>query len=348
MSERDIITEILEQPDIVVEILEQPDIVIEMEGQGPQGLQGPMGLQGPKGDTGEIGPQGEPGVDTVYVGTEEPSDSRYNVWIDPDGGSNVDTQMSDVSVNPVENKVIKAYVDSKTASIGSLATKQEVTNGLNTKQDKGNYALKSEIPSLDGLVNEQQLQQGLNTKQNKGNYALAGDIPTLVSQLQNNVGYQTQAEVLALIAQIPQFSISIVNSLPQTGNRMTIYLVAKEGTAGDIYNEYVWIESSSTYEYIGTTAVDLTDYIKNTDYATSSKAGIMRPANGLFVSGNTGAVLIAKASTAQIDARTDNYYPIVSSNLAYAVNSILPTMTQSEYDALATKDENSFYMIVEE
>lgn len=34
--------------------------------------------------------------------------------------------------------------------------------------------------------------------------------------------------------------------------------------------------------------------------------------------------------------------------IAYAVNSVLPTMTQAEYDALGTKDENLFYMIVEE
>jgi hypothetical protein len=317
MSERDITTEILEQPDIVVEILEQPDIVIEMEGQGPQGLQGPPGPQGPKGDDGEAGPPGESGLDTVYVGTEEPIDDRYNVWIDPDGSSNVDTQMSDVSVNPVENRVIKAYVDSKAVDTSSLATKQELASGLATKQAKGDYAL-------------------------------AEDIPTLISQLQNDSGYQTQTQVLALIAQIPQFSISIVSSLPQVGDKMTIYLVPKDGSGDDVYNEYIWIESSSTYEFIGTTAVDLTDYIKNTDYATGSKAGIVRPANGLFMSGSTGAVLIAKASTVQIDAKTDNYYPIVPSNLNYAVNSVLPTMTQAEYDALATKDENLFYMIVEE
>ena len=39
---------------------------------------------------------------------------------------------------------------------------------------------------------------------------------------------------------------------------------------------------------------------------------------------------------------------IVPANLDYAVNSVLPTMTQAEYDALETKDENLFYMIVEE
>lgn len=63
-------------------------------------------------------------------------------------------------------------------------------------------------------------------------------------------------------------------------------------------------------------------YTKETDYATSSKAGVVRPANGLFMSGNTGALVIAKASNEQIDAKTDSYYPIVSSNLDYAVKSV--------------------------
>lgn len=101
-------------------------------------------------------------------------------------------------------------------------------------------------------------------------------------------------------------------------------------------------------------AIGSSDFIKNNDYATSEKAGIMRPANGLFVSGNTGAVLIAKASTAQIDSRTDNYYPIVPSNLVYAVESVVGghvTLTQAEYDKLVeegTVDENTYYYIKEE
>lgn len=67
---------------------------------------------------------------------------------------------------------------------------------------------------------------------------------------------------------------------------------------------------------------DLTNYVKNTDYATSSKAGLVRPGNGLFMSGTTGAMLVAKASAEQIDKKTDNYYPIVPSNLEYAVKSV--------------------------
>lgn len=203
-------------------------------------------------------------------------------------------------------------------------------------QPSGNYALISDIPTKTSELT------------NNSNLAYTSDIPTLLSQLQNDLGFQTLADVMGIIASIPQFKLSIVNELPTTGEKMTLYLVPKEAEEKDIYNEYIWIEQTSSFELIGTTAVDLTDYVKKTDYATSSKAGIMRPANGLFVSGTTGAIVIACASNAQIDAKIDKYYPIVPNNLNYAVNSVLPTMTQAEYDALATKDENIFYMIVEE
>ena len=207
-----------------------------------------------------------------------------------------------------------------------------------------NIKISAIVPDTSNLATKQEL----DTKQPIGNYAYVKDIPTLISQLQNDLGFQTLTDVMGIIASIPQFKLSIVNDLPETGEKMTLYLVPKEESANDVYNEYIWIEQTSSFELIGTTAVDLTDYVKNTDYATSSKTGLMRPANGLSVSGNTGAIVIACANTTQIDAKTDKYYPIVPSNLDYAVNSVLPTMTQAEYDALETKDENLFYMIVEE
>lgn len=201
-----------------------------------------------------------------------------------------------------------------------------------------------EIPDIRNLATKDEV----NEKQDKGDYALVSDIPTLVSELQNDSNFATQTQVMQAIASIPQFKLSIVSELPSVGEKMTLYLVAKEGSENDVYNEYIWIEQTSSFEFLGTTAVDLTDYVKNTDYATRTNFGLVRPANGLAISGTSGSLIIEKASRAQIDKKEDNYHPIVSSNLNYAVNSVLPTMTQAEYDALETKDENLFYMIVEE
>ena len=70
-------------------------------------------------------------------------------------------------------------------------------------------------------------------------------------------------------------------------------------------------------------AVGSSSYVKDTDYATTSKAGIVRPAGSLFIDKtNKDALLIAKATTTLIDAKTDSYHPIVPANLDYAVKSV--------------------------
>ena len=90
------------------------------------------------------------------------------------------------------------------------------------------------------------------------------------------LGYATQSDINTAITNLPQFKISIVEALPETGEKLTLYLVPKDGEAPDVYNEYLWIEDTSSFEFLGSTAVDLTDYVKNTDYITGSTAGVVR------------------------------------------------------------------------
>lgn len=103
-----------------------------------------------------------------------------------------------------------------------------------------------------------------------------------------------------------------------------------------------------------TQKVDLTDYIKNTDYVTNNKAGIVRTLSGygvIVINPSTGLIGIQPAAENDIDEKTNNYKPIVPSKLEYAVKSVVgghTTLTQAEYDALETKDENTYYYIVEE
>lgn len=59
--------------------------------------------------------------------------------------------------------------------ISTLATKQEVTEGLAGKQDKGDYALKSELPDISGLATKAELASKADAS------ALASKQDTLVS-----------------------------------------------------------------------------------------------------------------------------------------------------------------------
>lgn len=59
--------------------------------------------------------------------------------------------------------------------------------------------------------------------------------------------------------------LNVAENLPDTGESGIIYLVKNGGTSdnNNIYDEYVWIGES--WEMIGTTATDLTGYVKEED-----------------------------------------------------------------------------------
>ena len=93
-----------------------------------------------------------------------------------------------------------------------------------------------------------------------------------------------------------------------------------------------WWDGEKEQE-LETQKVDLAEYVKNTDYATTAgdKAGVVRFLNlstgtyGIQAASQNypGAVLIAKANYSDIDKRTSKYKPIVPYNLDYAVHSVL-------------------------
>lgn len=83
--------------------------------------------------------------------------------------------------------------------------------------------------------------------------------------------------------------MQIVDQLPPTGSDDTIYLVPiTPDVTGNNYAEYVYINGQ--WELLGKIGVqvDLTDYVKNTDYAISSKGGVIKTGNGLQVWSNSG------------------------------------------------------------
>lgn len=83
------------------------------------------------------------------------------------------------------------------------------------------------------------------------------------------------------------FDVIVVQELPESGEKGIIYLVPKDSAAPDVYDEYVWVTTTSTFELIGSTRVDLTGYVKNTDYANSSTGGVFKTYAGLYATAMT-------------------------------------------------------------
>ena len=96
-------------------------------------------------------------------------------------------------------------------------------------------------------------------------YQTAAQVNTAIT----GKGYQTAAQVQAAIREslsgITGIDIQVVESLPATGTKGVIYLVAHAHGTKDNYDEYVWVTSKSAYEKIGNTDVDLSGYVLKTD-----------------------------------------------------------------------------------
>lgn len=109
-------------------------------------------------------------------------------------------------------------------------------------------------------------------------------VPTKTSQLSNDSGYQsatsvesiitakgyqTQSQVQSLInsavGNITSIRYEKVTSLPATGSNGVIYLIAHSHGTQDIYDEYIWLSETKTYEKIGNTDIDLSAYVKKSE-----------------------------------------------------------------------------------
>lgn len=102
-------------------------------------------------------------------------------------------------------------------------------------------------------------------------------------------------------------------------------LPQQNNVIGDTYNVN---DTGSNYTWDGTAwdklseTVELTDYVKNTDYASANKGGVVLVKSGYGIGHNTSAGLYTiQASEAAIDKKTNQYVPITPKVLDYAVKS---------------------------
>lgn len=108
------------------------------------------------------------------------------------------------------------------------------------------------------------------TSSNKLPYSLISGTPTIPTnnnQLANGAGYQTASQVSNAISNaisgITSFEYEVVTSLPSTGVKGKIYLKSNNQGTNNVYEEYIWVNSA--FEMIGTTAVDLSNYLQKTE-----------------------------------------------------------------------------------
>ena len=150
----------------------------------------------------------------------------------------------------------------------------------------------------------------------------------------------------------------MVAALPATGIKGTIYLVNHSHGEDDIYDEYIWV--NGIYEKIGNTDVDLRNYIQKVLGANNKVSKF--DSNGNLVS--TGYEL---NKTVPADAVfTDTTYEDATQSVHglmsvsdktkldeininnYSMKSDTVVCTEDEYNSLATKTAEFYYIIEED
>ena len=100
-------------------------------------------------------------------------------------------------------------------------------------------------------------------------------IKTQIEAYKYQTSAQVQTAITSALSGVTSIDLQVVTSLPATGKKGVIYLVAHTHTdTGDIYDEFVWVESKKSYEKIGNTDVDLSAYVKSEDITDISETDL--------------------------------------------------------------------------
>lgn len=168
----------------------------------------------------------------------------------------------------------------------ALGGKVDVVSGKGLSTNDYTNAEKSKLSDIasGAQVNVIESVKVNGTKVEPSSKTVDISVPTKVSQLTNDSefqtstqvnsivtgkGYQTQLQVQSLInsavGNITSIRYEKVTSLPATGSNGVIYLVAHSHGTQDIYDEYIWLSETKTYEKIGNTDIDLSAYVKKSE-----------------------------------------------------------------------------------
>lgn len=161
------------------------------------------------------------------------------------------------------------------------------------------------------------------------------------NEVNEQVG-QIQANIENVLAEAKEYTdneiatfdfIKVVDVLPETGLPNRMYFVAKtNGDINDLFDEYLWVNNSWEYQGTKKVEVDLSDYVKTTDWATATTAGlVIVPAahqNKGIARGDTNpAIEILPTTEALMDERK-GLNPVVPKNINYAVKLGLTTNSE--------------------
>ena len=180
--------------------------------------------------------------------------------------STYDTAVSDVATLKKQggepNKIASISVNGTTVTPDSA---KNVDLSVPTTAD-----IKSQIEAYKYQTSAQ-VQSAITAK----GYRTAAQVESAITAKGYQTSAQVQSAITSALSGVTSIDLQVVKSLPTTGKKGVIYLVAHtHSDSGDIYDEFVWVESTKTFEKIGNTDVDLSAYVKSADITDISETDL--------------------------------------------------------------------------
>lgn len=170
------------------------------------------------------------------------------------------------------------------------------------------------------------------------------------------------------ISGITGVQFEVVATLPATGDAGTIYLVPNSGTTPNIYDEYIYVNNA--FEKIGTTEIDLSNYVTNSALQTAllDKADVSDiPANTSDLTNDgadgtstyaemtdiendveVGSTIATPSSVAVVSTTNIQDGAVTAAKLGNDVNFLQLTMSTTDIGEGATLAANNLYGVYEE
>lgn len=155
-----------------------------------------------------------------------------------DSKGNIKTITNSILFEVVTTVVETEYqeVDLTIPESAGIDLKMKIGTGFVTSVNGMTGVVELDIPSIEGLATEEQLQQGLDTKQDKGNYALKSEIPTVptdISAFNNDVGYLTEHQDISNLATKEELSNKQDKLIAGSGIDITNNIISNTQTSAE-------------------------------------------------------------------------------------------------------------------
>ena len=271
-------------------------------------------FKGEKGDTGEPGQNGTDGLN----GTD--GKSAYQIWLDEgnigteqdfldslkgaDGRNGIDGKNGKDGINGTNGQ--DGYTPIKGTDYWTNADKAEIVQSSVTQVEADIQSTITSIENTADTANStaniaKSIAEGANQALSYGNYQT---MITAFNALANNV-YNVGQNVMIITLNVPDLWISGIESTSQSYTYTTDEAFTTElSTNGYVQVGYYKLSALETQK------VDLTNYVTNTDYATSTVGGVIK---------HSGTSYGTRIASGFLTANIKNYSDYLTSNDYYFI-----------------------------